>query len=286
MAIYCFIEPDVPKIVNSDPVRVQQVISNLLNNSIKFTTTGCITLHLYKDDYYLYFDIHDTGRGISDKALHELFEPFFQVSQNTESASEGTGLGLAICEKLINLMDGDISVVSQENIGSRFTVRIPLYGALEGIESSSKQNIYKESNVRCFIDIKNLYLEGFIGRYLRYFGLSCELLTEEVVISSNDFIITDYDLPRKYNSQFIRINEHYFEPSKKIAENIWVCSTYKLNELTKIILQLPQNKVEANCAEMMEQATDCSLQTLTILIVDDHPINRLLLTDQLKKNWF
>ncbi|MEQ5186771.1 histidine kinase dimerization/phospho-acceptor domain-containing protein, partial [Providencia alcalifaciens] len=47
LAIYCFIEPDVPKIVNSDPVRVQQVISNLLNNSIKFTTTGCITLHLY-----------------------------------------------------------------------------------------------------------------------------------------------------------------------------------------------------------------------------------------------
>ncbi|QUT00413.1 two-component system sensor histidine kinase RcsC [Proteus terrae] len=286
LAIYCFIEPDVPKIVNSDPVRVQQVISNLLNNSIKFTTTGCITLHLYKDDYYLYFDIHDTGRGISDKALHELFEPFFQVSQNTESASEGTGLGLAICEKLINLMDGDISVVSQENIGSRFTVRIPLYGALEGIESSSKQNIYKESNVRCFIDIKNLYLEGFIGRYLRYFGLSCELLTEEVVISSNDFIITDYDLPRKDNCQFIRINEHYFEPSKKIAENVWVCSTYKLNELTKIILQLPQNKVEANCVEMVEQATDCSLQTLTILIVDDHPINRLLLTDQLKKIGF
>lgn len=115
-----------------------------MNNSIKFTTTGCITLHLYKDEYYLYFDIHDTGRGIGKKALHELFEPFFQVSQNTESASEGTGLGLAICEKLINLMDGDISVVSQENIGSRFTVRIPLYGALDESGLSSKKTFIKK----------------------------------------------------------------------------------------------------------------------------------------------
>lgn len=282
LSIYCFIEPDVPKIVNSDPVRVQQVISNLLNNSIKFTTTGCITLHLYKDEYYLYFDIHDTGRGIGKKALHELFEPFFQVSQNTESASEGTGLGLAICEKLINLMDGDISVVSQENIGSRFTVRIPLYGALDESGLSSKKDIYKESTIRCFIDIKNLYLERFISRYLNYFGLSCELLTEETILSSTDFIITDYDDSRSHNCQFIRIDEHYFEPSK----NIWVCSTYKLNELTKIILQLPQNKIDLNCVDMIELNTDCGLPVLTILIVDDHPINRLLLTDQLKKIGF
>lgn len=254
-----------------------------MNNSIKFTTTGCITLHLYKDEYYLYFDIHDTGRGIGKKALHELFEPFFQVSQNTESASEGTGLGLAICEKLINLMDGDISVVSQENIGSRFTVRIPLYGALDESGLSSKKDIYKESTIRCFIDIKNLYLERFISRYLNYFGLSCELLTEETILSSTDFIITDYDDSRSHNCQFIRIDEHYFEPSKKIAENIWVCSTYKLNELTKIILQLPQNKIDLNCVDMIELNTDCGLPVLTILIVDDHPINRLLLTDQLKK---
>lgn len=289
LAIYCFIEPDVPKIVNSDPVRIQQVVSNLLNNSIKFTTTGCITLHLYKDEYYLYFDIHDTGRGINEKTLHELFEPFFQVSQNTESASEGTGLGLAICEKLVNLMDGDISVVSQENIGSRFTVRIPLYGALETDEVHSKKNIYLESPIRCFLDIKNLYLEGFIGRYLRYFGLQCTFLTEEVTLSSHDFIITDaveYDTQKIQSCQIIKINEYYFEPSKQIAENTWLCSTYKLNELTKIILQLPQIKNDPLYLESDALMTNSSLKSLTILIVDDHPINRLLLTDQLKKIGF
>ncbi|QAV21887.1 two-component system sensor histidine kinase RcsC [Proteus hauseri] len=286
LAIYCFIEPDVPKIVNSDPVRVQQVISNLLNNSIKFTTTGCITLHLYKDDYYLYFDIHDTGKGISEKTLHELFEPFFQVSQNTESASEGTGLGLAICEKLINLMDGDISVVSQENIGSRFTVRIPLYGALENNENNDKKNIYAQSTIRCFLDVRNLCLEGFIERYLSYFGLKCAELTEEIALASTDFIITDYDRDIITQCQTIRINEHYFDPAKKIDENMWLCSTYKLNELSKIMLQLPQINADVIYSESKAITTDSGLQGLRVLIVDDHPINRLLLTDQLKKIGF
>ncbi|EMH0428601.1 two-component system sensor histidine kinase RcsC [Proteus mirabilis] len=286
LAIYCFIEPDVPKIVNNDPVRVQQVISNLLNNSIKFTTTGCITLHLYRDEYYLYFDIHDTGRGINEKMLHQLFEPFFQVSQNTESASEGTGLGLAICEKLINLMDGDISVVSQENVGSRFTVRIPLYGALNSSDGQTKYNLYKESTIRCFISIKNLYLESFIERYLSYVGLHCQLFTEVTQVSENDFIITDHDECLDNSCQFIRIYEHYFEPAKKISENNWLCSTYKLNELIKIILQLPQTKLESDDSENNALMTDHDLQLLTVLIVDDHPINRLLLTDQLKKIGF
>ena len=67
-------------------------------------------------------------------------------------------------------------------------------------------------------------MEGFIGRYLRYFGLSCELLTEEVVISSTDFIITDYDLPEKITANLLG-SMSIAEPSKKIAENVWVCST-------------------------------------------------------------
>lgn len=286
LGIYCFIEPDVPKIVNSDPVRVQQVISNLLNNSIKFTTTGCITLHLYKDDCYLYFDIHDTGRGISEKALYELFEPFFQVSQNTECASEGTGLGLAICEKLINLMDGDISVVSQEGVGSRFTIRIPLYGILEDNEHHSKKNIYKDNPIRCFVEIKNLYLEKFIKRYLCYFGLNCQFLTENVQLSEQDFIITDYDGERYQHCQYIRINEHYLEPAKKITDNTWICSAYKLNELTNILLQLPQKMPELASGKIKGFDKDDSLQSLIVLIVDDHPINRLLLTDQLNKIGF
>lgn len=285
LALYCFIEPDVPKIIHSDPVRIQQVISNLLNNSIKFTTTGCITLHLYKDDCYLYFGIHDTGRGISEKAQHELFEPFFQVTQNTESASEGTGLGLAICEKLINLMDGDISVVSQENIGSRFTVRIPLYGAFKEDTQNSKRNIYQNNPIRCFLDIKNLYLERFLTRYLHYFGLHCDNLTEDTHLASADFIITDHDDNSTQMGQFIRIDTHYFEPSKQIAENKWVCSSYKLNELRKIILQLPQTPADA-IQENSALIPDSGLQTLKVLIVDDHPINRLLLTDQLKQIGF
>lgn len=64
-----------------------------------------------------------------DNILMQLFDPFFQIKVNNESFSQGTGLGLPICEKLINLMDGDIEVNSQVGIGSSFTVRLPLFNS-------------------------------------------------------------------------------------------------------------------------------------------------------------
>ncbi|MCT6562839.1 hypothetical protein N4307_14775, partial [Staphylococcus aureus] len=86
--------------------------------------------------------------------------------------------------------------------------------------------------------------------------------------------ITDHDECLDNSCQFIRIYEHYFEPAKKISENNWLCSTYKLNELIKIILQLPQTKLESDDSENNALMTDHDLQLLTVLIVDDHPINR------------
>ncbi|MDE9567050.1 two-component system sensor histidine kinase/response regulator, partial [Xenorhabdus bovienii] len=108
LGLYCYIEPNVPDVIRNDPVRLQQIISNLLNNAIKFTASGCVVIEITSKHGYLYVSIKDTGLGIDDKLQFQLFEPFFQISANKENASQGTGLGLAICEKLINLMDGDI----------------------------------------------------------------------------------------------------------------------------------------------------------------------------------
>lgn len=128
LGLYCFIEPDVPVALNGDPMRLQQVISNLLSNAIKFTDTGCIVLHVRADGDYLSIRVRDTGVGIPAKEVVRLFDPFFE-SERAYSVISGTGLGLAICEKLISMMDGDISVDSEPGMGSQFTVRIPLYGA-------------------------------------------------------------------------------------------------------------------------------------------------------------
>lgn len=110
LGLYCFIEPDVPVSLNGDPMRLQQVISNLLSNAIKFTDIGCIVLHVRCDGDYLSIRVRDTGVGIPAKEVVRLFDPFFQVGTGVQRNFQGTGLGLAICEKLISMMDGDISV--------------------------------------------------------------------------------------------------------------------------------------------------------------------------------
>ena len=73
--------------------------------------------------------MRDTGVGIPEKEISRLFDPFFQVGTGVQRHFQGTGLGLAICEKLVNLMDGDVSVESEPGLGSLFSIRIPLFNA-------------------------------------------------------------------------------------------------------------------------------------------------------------
>ncbi|MCS5947111.1 hypothetical protein LNP25_30605 [Klebsiella variicola subsp. variicola] len=127
LGLYCFIEPDVPEQMSGDPMRLQQVISNLLSNAIKFTDTGCIILHVQCAGIICRSASAIPGR-IPAKEVLRLFDPFFQVGTGVQRNFQGTGLGLAICEKLISMMDGDIAVETEPGMGSRFTIRIPLYG--------------------------------------------------------------------------------------------------------------------------------------------------------------
>ncbi|MFZ4214151.1 histidine kinase dimerization/phospho-acceptor domain-containing protein, partial [Pantoea endophytica] len=91
LALYVFIENDVPLIMDGDAMRLQQVISNLLNNAIKFTHTGCIILHAYVKEGYLAFRVRDTGVGIPAKEVTRLFDPFFQVGSGVQRNFQGTG---------------------------------------------------------------------------------------------------------------------------------------------------------------------------------------------------
>jgi two-component system capsular synthesis sensor histidine kinase RcsC len=113
--------------MSGDPMRLQQVISNLLSNAIKFTDTGCIILHVQCAGIICRLACAIPG-GIPAKEVVRLFDPFFQVGTGVQRNFQGTGLGLAICEKLISMMDGDIAVETEPGMGSRFTIRIPLYG--------------------------------------------------------------------------------------------------------------------------------------------------------------
>lgn len=127
----CRVLPDVPRRVVGDPERLRQIVSNLVNNAIKFTSHGEIEIHgetvrIGDDGLAIKIAVRDTGIGIPDNRRHKLFASFSQVDASTTRKYGGTGLGLAICKQLVELMGGQIGVDSQVNVGSTFWAILPL----------------------------------------------------------------------------------------------------------------------------------------------------------------
>ena len=120
----------LPSILLGDGVRIRQIITNLLTNAVKYTDIGTITFevdYIKKEDQRidLVIRVTDTGRGISQEDIGNIFESFSRADERRNRNIEGTGLGLAITKQLIDLMDGSISVKSQPGVGSEFTTVIP-----------------------------------------------------------------------------------------------------------------------------------------------------------------
>ncbi|MCP4272326.1 MAG: response regulator [Gammaproteobacteria bacterium] len=117
---------DVPEILLGDPVRVKQILTNLISNSIKFTEKGSIVVRILLEEeneeyQVIRTTITDTGIGMNDDQIHSLFQPFTQVNQSIDRHHSGTGLGLVICKKLVEQMGGEITVESKSNEGSSFS---------------------------------------------------------------------------------------------------------------------------------------------------------------------
>ena len=114
------------------PAHIQQILMNLLNNAVKYNRRGgrvwlrCREIADRPDRSWFEFVCEDTGIGMSEAYQQHIFEPFSQESDGVKSKYDGTGLGLPITKRMIELMDGTIDFWSQKNVGTRFTVRLPL----------------------------------------------------------------------------------------------------------------------------------------------------------------
>ena len=121
---------DVPNALVGDPLRLGQVLSNLLSNAVKFTAQGEVTVAIHRecdvdDQAWLRFEVRDTGIGMTEDQLSHLFQAFTQADSSTSRRYGGTGLGLAICRRIVDLMGGQINVISTPDVGSAFTFRVP-----------------------------------------------------------------------------------------------------------------------------------------------------------------
>ena len=125
------IDDNVPPIISSDPVRITQVLMNLLSNANKFTKKGSIDIYISsisrnRNKSFIKFEVRDTGIGIENKAQDKIFDSFTQASSSTTRKFGGTGLGLPICKRIIEIMDGKFWVQSEKNRGSSFFFELPI----------------------------------------------------------------------------------------------------------------------------------------------------------------
>ncbi len=150
------LDPSIPSELYGDEVRIKQILINLLNNAIKYTREGSVTLHIEKEaaeegHVILIFTIEDTGLGIKQDVIPYLFDAFQRVDEDKNVGIEGTGLGLSIVKQLVELMGGTITVDSVYTQGSTFTVAL-------------KQTVTRADAVGS-IDIKEYDTMGEGGEY-------------------------------------------------------------------------------------------------------------------------
>lgn len=134
------LQPDVPVEVQGDPLRLYQILFNLLGNAIKYTKSGEIFLGVrvfeeFEDKVVLHFAVRDTGIGIAPKFHEKVFQPFYQIDSSQSSKREGTGLGLAIVKELVGMMRGKLGLESELGKGSTFWFTLEMKKPLETLQT-------------------------------------------------------------------------------------------------------------------------------------------------------
>lgn len=306
--------PDVPTFFIGDPLRIQQIITNITNNAIKFTKEGSVNVsidlqHRSADNCKISFQIKDTGIGMSEGQLSQIFTPFDQGDASISRRFGGTGLGLTISKNLIELMGGEIKVESTENVGSVFTVilNLEIDSSKEHQEASIKSTI-EFNRLRILVIEKSPFYTNLLKDYLTAFHITSDFASSEdqglqmLSKSSNgnapyDLLILDYLTPTQNGIQFYNCIKEQFPDLPKCILLIPIAMEYLLESLEangialgiikpfmpstlfNTILELTKKQVVNLEQEqtLKENRTEPLLEeTYHILIVEDNKTNQMI----------
>jgi signal transduction histidine kinase/FixJ family two-component response regulator len=207
--LYYSCAPNLPKHLLGDPLRIKQVLINLISNAVKFTESGYVKLSvdfdrdLASNSGALHFRIEDTGIGMTQAQVESIFKPFQQAESSTTRKYGGTGLGLTISHRLVELMGGDIQIESEVGKGSSFIFDVKVIGSTPVIDASENisdndlpDSSYglscETSRAQVALLISNTTTCDIIKSRLKQAGV-CIQSTEEIdtMSASPSFIITD-----------------------------------------------------------------------------------------------
>jgi len=198
----------IPDVLLGDPLRLHQIILNLVSNAVKFTSKGEITFNtkLQKEDEHeviVEFLITDTGIGIADSKIETIFENFKQASSETSRLYGGTGLGLAIVKKLVELQRGSIQVISKINEGTTFRFILPFQKTKANPEVEMELEEYDKviSNVNVLV-VEDIKLNQLLMRtLLDDFGFDCDIAAngriaiDKMQTKAYDLVLMDLQMP-------------------------------------------------------------------------------------------
>jgi PAS domain S-box-containing protein len=318
------VDPDIPSQFLGDPVRIRQIIVNLLGNAIKFTQQGEIFVSIEKmgDIYYrddkkflnLAISVKDTGIGIPKHKLQKIFESFTQADNSTTRKYGGTGLGLTISKSLAELMDGQLVVDSSAGNGSTFTFKISLQVANEQSEMLLSTKPLLKKVLIVDDNLSNRYL---MQEMFNHFLIPCEIAssgTEALkkiaqAAETNqpfDLIITDHHMPETDGielAKHITSNAYldnlpiilmlssleknmYQNEADKAGIKKFLSKPVKIHELHSTLLSLFESQMQNELIHPSLPVIEKISQAASIMVVEDDPINMLLISEVLRRMGF
>lgn len=282
LQLYSCIDPQLPDSVLGDPMRIRQILNNLVSNALKFTDIGRVVIRARvtaRDAEYvnLEWQVTDSGVGIPEAQQAKLFDVFYQAP---DTASEGgAGLGLPICRWLAQMMDGEIKVVSEPGLGSSFTlkIRLPLCsGALTNpplIEPSATP-VYVQAPVR--------ELAQSLCDWLNRLGIAAALAAAPTPEQdSRQAVLVDL-LPsepaRYWAGQRVLCLPGAHSPPLHTAQG-WVVDMHDVRAIATTVSLAQHGKHEQPPAALPQSAGQLGLR---ILVAEDNPINQAIIKEQLE----
>ncbi|MCI5179996.1 MAG: response regulator [Candidatus Electrothrix sp. AW3_4] len=202
------IDPQLPCQVLGDSARIEQILLNLVGNSLKFTDKGEVEVEVRADDAgnMLVYSVRDTGIGIAQENINKLFRAFSQAESSTSRKYGGTGLGLSICTQLVDLMGGTITVESELGQGACFSFTVPL--RIADTQPTHWQNLppCDFSGQHILLLIRNPALEQALNRVLQFLGLDTVTVQADQFAAANisqapDMLLVDDAVLEKMDSK-------------------------------------------------------------------------------------
>ncbi|MGR5546467.1 two-component sensor histidine kinase BarA [Vibrio sp. PNB22_2_2] len=298
------VDPKLPQGLVGDPLRIQQILTNLVGNSIKFTERGNIDISVEMrsqsaDSVELQFMVRDTGIGISERQQAQLFQAFSQADASISRRYGGTGLGLVITQKLVSQMEGEISLTSRLHQGSTFwfTLRLsstemPMSDLIDVELLTGKQLLLVEPNMQAAsVTQQLLNQEGMIVTYRSSLPENDE---------HYDYVLLNLAANQTYDEESVTA---WIEQAKRMAPSVimgtpstelaladQVMNTLQIQCLTKplsrrkLLQSLISEHTEAPQPEVTPiEALESERLPLTVLAVDDNPANLKLIAALLKE---